>query len=479
MRLRRLNVDSSLEEVEANTICLGSGIISYNTSGIERRVINLMGSFKSSNRITSDKGGKLLLCCLLLLALQADGSALATPPAPVPESPKPVEAEKPEPPKPQATVVSTAQSTQPIAPSETPSQKVIKLPVKEAVSKPAKPAAKPPAQKAAPPVAPELPDEQLPVANPDDEQVPVTATEPALEKIGDEENLPIFLDAEQSQSNGLTPSGLAWRMGIGLLTVLGLFFAFTRWVLPKWAEKFNRTPDESTDLLGLKKLNRPTKPQLPQGWKDARFNVITSSPLGKDKELHLVEIGGHYLILATSPYTVTLIQDLTDNHGSRPPMSELDNLMEQVSKRMAPESDRGWREIENQSSWTEPVFFRLGSRSGAGERLKLETHSAERAIRPKPLADKVPESTQSASWETTGYSEDAGGGEFIHRREPLHMRYLQAKKGEHESLRPSQQETLPPGLRALYQDAEDVVILDDYDDVYPDRETFGNRQHFL
>lgn len=58
------------------------------------------------------------------------------------------------------------------------------------------------------------------------------------------------------------------------------------------------------------------------GKADDQFQIRTSQPLGKGKELHLVEIRGRQLVIATTPYTVNLITELDGEQVHPLPVDE-------------------------------------------------------------------------------------------------------------------------------------------------------------
>jgi hypothetical protein len=205
--------------------------------------------------------------------------------------------------------------------------------------------------------------------------------------------------------------------------------------------------------------------------------VITSTSLGADKELHLVEIQGRQLVVATTPYTVTLIKELTEPATS---VADLNALLNGFQE--APKPGNGWMQIEEDYSPRASRFEsqrspRIPPRSSLG--LKREAHSempSNRKIKPKPLAAKVPlpeELEHQTGYQPQPQYEQPSEPYRLPRREhpyshmqqqqqeqPLHLKYLQSESGEHEPMKRG-------GLHALYKEPEDVVLLDDYDDSYP------------
>lgn len=153
----------------------------------------------------------------------------------------------------------------------------------------------------------------------------------------DPETLPLNL-ASQSQASSVqrsTPGMI--RMTLSLLAVLGLFLGFVKLILPRLMARY---PDFFENLKRRSESVRqakitdppPSQPVEKTSWpflkteksRDSKrawiekmsvdrdhFQVISSVSLGKGKELHLVEIRGRQLVLATTAYSVNLITDLS------------------------------------------------------------------------------------------------------------------------------------------------------------------------
>ncbi len=144
------------------------------------------------------------------------------------------------------------------------------------------------------------------------------------DKPSDPEAQPLDLSGQQQAVAMQGSTGSLMRIAFSLLTVLALFAAFAKLVLPRLMARY---PDffENLQRQDEERGRRPAF-QKPAGPKTEskktylerlnvngdRFNVLTSTPLGKGKELHLVEIRGRQFVVATTPYTVSLLQDLTD-----------------------------------------------------------------------------------------------------------------------------------------------------------------------
>lgn len=186
--------------------------------------------------------------------------------------------------------------------------------------------------------------------------IPVAPVSPEISNINSDFNTPEINAPDspdpEAQPLDLTEGGLPAtgtatnmmiRVTLGLMVVLGMLLAFSKKVLPRlmdrhpeFFEKLKQQqvtqapldiPQTMAEKLAAKKTPRklnlfgsrntqkkaeiaqqqPTQLEL----NGKQFNVLSSTAIGKDKDLHLVEIMGRQLVVATTPYTVSLIQDLT------------------------------------------------------------------------------------------------------------------------------------------------------------------------
>jgi flagellar biogenesis protein FliO len=193
------------------------------------------------------------------------------------------------------------------------------------------------------PIAPVSPQLEAPV-----NEQPQPALNPLL--LPDPESQPLPLNDDLSPVAS-TASHALIRVTLGLMVVLGLLLVFAKSVLPRLMARHpefferlkqkNQSPKEAElvipaplDIPQSILANRQAKKEPPRGrWfasrkqqkteqghgsgtgqiqiSEKQFNILSSTPLGKDKDLHLVEIMGRQLIVATTPYTVSLIQDLS------------------------------------------------------------------------------------------------------------------------------------------------------------------------
>ena len=174
----------------------------------------------------------------------------------------------------------------------------------------------------------------------------------------DPETQPLELNESGPVSSG-TATSLMIRVTLGLMAVLGMLLLFSRKVLPglmnrhpeffenlkqKSEQKPLEIPQSMAEKLARKKpprkqnllttcnetaqaLQAPGNVEL----SGKQFNVLSSTALSKDKDLHLVEIMGRQLVVATTPYTVSLIQDLSSvqperAEGEEPPEAQTTQL---------------------------------------------------------------------------------------------------------------------------------------------------------
>lgn len=179
----------------------------------------------------------------------------------------------------------------------------------------------------------------------------------------DPEALPLDLSGEGSPLSDTATNAMI-RITAGLMAVLGLLLVFAKVVLPRlmvrhpeffenlrrkneqklaqgpldipktMAEKLvERKEPRKLNLFGKREKpaqkQPPAQVNIPERMEinGKQFNVLSSTPLGKDKDLHLVEIMGRQLVVATTPYTVSLIQDLTGVDAPKPSQDEAPTLL--------------------------------------------------------------------------------------------------------------------------------------------------------
>ncbi|MGE0200358.1 MAG: flagellar biosynthetic protein FliO [Candidatus Melainabacteria bacterium] len=196
----------------------------------------------------------------------------------------------------------------------------------------------------------------------------LTPEAPRAQDFGvDEYNVPLNRIAEAQQKSGEASLSMLWRVLGGLALVLVLVVSSLRYGLPwllarfpalaelgreKQAEKTGQTylkekktalgskkasaaasvqssvraaakPDEAlpeTDAMRRLKADDATAThQQPSAMARAAiagiagtqdFNIVSKGKLGKEKDLYLVEIGERQLVIATTPYSVSLITEL-------------------------------------------------------------------------------------------------------------------------------------------------------------------------
>ncbi len=155
-------------------------------------------------------------------------------------------------------------------------------------------------------------------------------------------------DAPMNQS----ATQMMLRITLSLMAVLGLLLAFSRFVVPRVMARYPEFFDnlkqknqpqalpldipktvaeklaEKNIPLGFSLFKPKTTPEPVKNrlenieMNGSHFTVLSSTALGKDKDLHLVEILGRQLVVATTPYTVSLIQDLSQPQTANPALEE-------------------------------------------------------------------------------------------------------------------------------------------------------------
>lgn len=220
------------------------------------------------------------------------------------------------------------------------------------------------------------------------------------------------------------------------------------------------------------------------------FNVLTSTHLGKGKELHLVEIRGRQLVVATTPYTVSLIKDLTEpmngnaasNGQSQEPVSEeqIRGLLGSAQMdetglsggEASPEDIREWEE-ETDSYYNpgrthayledDPPF---DPRALKTER-QISLHAPRIERTPQPETSRKPFASKEAVAPAEANPLDAiykkyldQSGEYERLRAETQMDTIQQELNR-DRRHPRNHKPLPDTV-----DAEEVVVLEDYDDFY-------------
>ena len=92
-------------------------------------------------------------------------------------------------------------------------------------------------------------------------------------------------------SDGVIYHGGIIRAVVSLFIVIGLIY------LTAWAYKKLNVLNEKTLVEKTKKLDLN------------KFNVISTQTLGPNKNLHVVEINGKYLVIGSTPNNITLIKE--------------------------------------------------------------------------------------------------------------------------------------------------------------------------
>lgn len=321
------------------------------------------------------------------------------------------------------------------------------------------------------------------------------------------------------------------RIFFSLVLVLGMIFGFVKYLLPQLLERYPdfferlkerkqwsselpghlahngaknsepkpaKKPAQQAPLLPfLKKPNQPkntehvppTVPQsaLPVAKEPSKksylerlqvagdyFQVLQTTILGKGKELHLVELKGKQFLVATTPYTVSLLKDLSEETADETP-----------KRPAAPSPQKATRQL----AAPRPVFPDPQASSPARK---------PQAVQPEePVQTHAPVKTEAlAQTETIAYLSDetpirrvstakpyatSPGTQGMLRRKsnipqfPASPADFEDEVYETQVLKSmptpkSSQPTKPihtqPANSPGYIDAEEVVVLEDYDDHY-------------
>lgn len=275
----------------------------------------------------------------------------------------------------------------------------------------------------------------------------------------DPESQPLDLENSAHAQAVQTSTGSMLRIVLSLLAVLGLFVAFVRFVLPQLMERYpdffenlkrqsEQRAESKAFYTGVGKEKTSVKQESrtfgsffapsrqdngsKKGYLERlnvdgdHFNVLTSTTLGKGKELHLVEIRGRQFMVATTPYTVTLLKDLTDEINE----PSLTGLMDDT--------------------------LRTGESQFTGESTpKSETVAY---LSDTSSATPTPKSNPYASVPDSKLSKNQPQPQNIEASEQVYLKYLNQPGSNH----PINGKAIQPS----YVDAEEVVVLEDYDDTY-------------
>jgi hypothetical protein len=274
--------------------------------------------------------------------------------------------------------------------------------------------------------------------------------------------------AIQASINGLL------RIFFSLIAVLGLAVAFMKILLPKLMDRFPdffeklrqqrqwanplpnslkpSTPKSSEphrnilqDLILARKPNQSpvsetsmteAKPSDKKGYLQRlrvageAFEVLQSTSLGKGKELHVVTLKGKEFLVATTPYTVTLLKDLSEETAAAP-------AAQQIAE-----------------TWDTPAIAEV-------RQAKAETIAY--------LSDEAP-SQRAATSKVYGTKPGKPGPgrtgipQFPAPLTGVYQNYLPPRPqiaSPPRNPHPMTQSTSQPA----YVDAEEVVVLEDYDDI--------------
>lgn len=249
-----------------------------------------------------------------------------------------------------------------------------------------------------------------------------------MTETADDNSIPLSALQQQQENNQALSQGVLGRMVISLLAVLLLVFGFTKVLLPKLQQRYpefferlrERHEQNQQHQAHVKKARHhdrahasssPQKAYLETlskktGLQTNEFNVITSSKISKDKELHLVEIRGHHLVIATTQHTVSLIKELDEPvpqadftdlqqpppniYGYLPELQEEDDLAHLYKKYLTGSVS----DVSEQSpSVSEPTHRQRSEERQSREQQQKQVAEAVKtstALRTKPLRDEPP-----------------------------------------------------------------------------------------
>lgn len=302
------------------------------------------------------------------------------------------------------------------------------------------------------------------------------------DKPGDPEAQPLDLSGQQQTVAMQGSTGSLMRIVFSLLAVLAMFAAFAKLVLPRLMARY---PDffENLQRQGEERGRRPAF-QKPAGPKTEskktylerlnvngdRFNVLTSTPLGKGKELHLVEIRGRQFVVATTPYTVSLLQDLTDAMDGAGPDADvydsepLDGEFEEVSSFQPAligmmDAEYAGTDEEVGPPYTPPK--QISPMSETVAYLSDETSPAP-AIKANPKANSYASRPEPKINQRTQITPPAAPPD------QTHLKYLDSPVTvTPQAAAPAQaSQPVAPPTEEAYVEAEEVVVLQDYDDTF-------------
>ncbi len=319
-------------------------------------------------------------------------------------------------------------------------------------------------------------------------QAPLLTPAPSPEEVAvsDPETLPLDYMDTQREEAAKTSMELMARLAVGLIAVLLMAVIFTRTLLPRlvaqYPEFFNRLQrKDAVASVMEREMERPQpQPKAPRQAKTPKagplakkegassskkhylaqmrmdgdqFTVITSQDLGRGKELHLVEIKGRQLVIATTPFNITLIKDLSE------PPTAAEQTDEGVEPTPEPEP-----QVSGLLESSKPVFdtaFERASRMYADDEPVYEAQPTQRYSRvvSKRYASGPTDKPVTASTEDAVYKKYLDAEELA----PVTPERIQAQKRQRDI---SEFLAHDRHVAGPVVDAEEVVVLEDYDDQY-------------
>jgi flagellar biogenesis protein FliO len=210
------------------------------------------------------------------------------------------------------------------------------------------------------------------------------------------------------------------------------------------------------------------------------FQVLQSTVLGKGKELHLVELKGKQFLVATTPYTVSLLKDLSEEEDNANPSEGLFHSPEPASRPHAPEARPETKRIAPHStaSYQPPSYPNLYDDQPKAARQPRQQEESSAPARSKTIAylsDDTSVSQHSRQMNSKPFATPPGASRQAQRRSAIpqfpavtvnedYPTYLNApQRPQVQGHRPQPAMSAP---QPAYIDAEEVVVLEDYDDLY-------------
>jgi flagellar biogenesis protein FliO len=339
---------------------------------------------------------------------------------------------------------------------------------------------------------------------------PITKPDSSKPVTVDPESLPIDLSGKEQTTASQQSTSLMIRITLSLVAVLALLIGFIQGVLPKLMERYpaffenlqeqarlkqkastqfskdnlepavtqRRSMKSGILFRSLPKLsfNAPVKyePDSKRQYLERmnvngnRLTVLSSASLGKGSELHLVEVQDRQLVIATTPYTVSFVKELTEpTFESSAAAYDTPVFCDETSSNLPePAAISG-------SLWPDEPAEEKAQATPDNQTTIAYLSDDSPVIAPQPQSSKkpyasVPHTAQQAAMEPPGIQPAAVANIATH--DAVYQKYLNSTG--HPRPIPTEMAPDPKAAAATslpapsYVDAEEVIVLEDYDDVY-------------